>query len=184
MVLLQRITLLKRITLPNGTAAEPTVDLPVSPPAVPSSIPRALARRPMMFLAKRMPVRARGSGTRLPARANAAACASNTPMHFAVTGTKRRARRPRKSKRFQTEDGIALTTTGSARAQRPRFCGPLWLSRLFLERSPLSSSEEGSRTPPLGRTSGGVLVLRMTRRLACHRAPPSARRVHFLRSAR
>jgi hypothetical protein len=68
MVLLQCIALLKRITLLKGPPAESTVDLPVSPPAALSSTPRALARRPMTFLAKRMAVqaKARGSGTRLP----------------------------------------------------------------------------------------------------------------------
>ena len=100
-LLLQAMVLPQRITLLKGTTAEPTVDLPVSPPAVPSSIPRALARRPMTFPAKRMAVQAkvRGSGTRLQARVNAAACASNTPMHFAVTATTSRARlqRVRKS---------------------------------------------------------------------------------------
>jgi hypothetical protein len=106
MVLLQRIALLKRITLLKGTTAEPTVDLLLSPPAVLSSTPRALVRRPMTFLAKRMPVqaKARGNGTRLPVRLDAAACASNTPMHFAVTATTRRAR----LQRVQKSSGTVL----------------------------------------------------------------------------
>jgi hypothetical protein len=71
--------------------AEPTVDLPVSPPAVLSSTPRALVRRPMTFLGKQLP-KARGSGTRALARVNAALCASNTPISVAVTATRSRAR--------------------------------------------------------------------------------------------
>jgi len=93
-LLLQAMVLPQRIALLKGTTAEPTVDLPVNPPAVPSFIRRALARRPMTFPAKRMAVqaKARGSGTPLPARVNEAVCASNTPMHFAVTVIKSRVR--------------------------------------------------------------------------------------------
>jgi hypothetical protein len=89
--------------------AKPTVDLPVSPPAVLSSTPRALARRPMMFLAKRMPVQARapGSGTRVPARIDAAACASSTPISAAVTATKRRGRRRKSSGTVLKEKTVA-----------------------------------------------------------------------------
>ena len=46
--------------------------------------------------------RTRGNGTPLPARTDAAICASNTPMSFAVTATTSRARlqrRLRKSKK-------------------------------------------------------------------------------------
>jgi hypothetical protein len=45
----------------------------------------ARVRRPIAFLLSR------GSGTRLPARVNGAICASNTPIHFAVTVSKSRA---------------------------------------------------------------------------------------------
>jgi hypothetical protein len=142
MVLLQRITLLKRITLPKGTPAEPTVDPLVSPPAVVSSTPRALARHPMMFLAKRMAVqtKARGSGTPLPGRVNEAACASNTPMHFAVTATTSRARLQR---RLRKSSGTALTRGGFRAALRdPAPCVPravlVWpMTRRALERGAL-----------------------------------------------
>jgi hypothetical protein len=144
MVLLQRIALLKRITLLKGPPAEPTVDLPVSPPAVLSSTPRALARRPMTFLAKRMAVqaKARGSGTRLPARVNAAACASNTLMHFAVTATTSRARLQR---RVRKSSGTVSKKRQWHRANES------WISR-------------GLRDPAPLRSLGGVLVWRMTRR--------------------
>jgi hypothetical protein len=95
MVLLQPTALLKHITSLKGPPAEPLVPLPVSPPAVSSSTPRALVRRPMTFLGKQRP-KARGSGTRVPARVNVALCASNTPMRVAVTATKSRARLPRR----------------------------------------------------------------------------------------
>jgi hypothetical protein len=93
MVLLQPMALLKHITRLKGPPDEPLVDLPGSPPApaVVSSTPRALARRPMTFLVKQLG-RARGSGTRVPARVNAALCASSTPMQVVVTATKSRAR--------------------------------------------------------------------------------------------
>jgi hypothetical protein len=92
----RRITLLKRIGLLKGTAAEPTVALPVPLDRMAriSSTPLALVRRPMTFLVKCMPRNrvARGSGMLAPARISAAACASRTPMSIAATATKRRAR--------------------------------------------------------------------------------------------
>jgi hypothetical protein len=129
MVLLQRIALLKRITLLKGPPAESTVDLPVSPPAALSSTPRALARRPMMFLAKRMAVqaKARGSGTRLPARVNEAACASNTPMHFAVTATTSRARLQRRVRK----------SSGTVSKKRQWHCAnESWISRGLRDPAP------------------------------------------------
>jgi hypothetical protein len=50
MVLLQPLGLIRPSL--KGPPAEPVVNLPLSPPAVSSSTPRALARRPMMFLGK------------------------------------------------------------------------------------------------------------------------------------
>jgi hypothetical protein len=86
----------EHITLLKGTPAEPLVDLPVSPPAVVvSSTPPALVRRPMTFLGKQL-AKARGSGTRVPARVNAAVCASPTPTSIAGTAIKRHARLPRR----------------------------------------------------------------------------------------
>ena len=65
-------------------------------------------------LRKRMAVqtKARGSGTPLPGRVNEAACASNTPMHFAVTATTSRARlqrRVRKSSGTVLEEKIVAS---------------------------------------------------------------------------
>src|SRR5262245_57135802 len=96
MVLLQPMAVLKHHL--KGPPAEPPVDLPVSPPApaVVSSTLRALVRRPMTFLAKRLP-KPRLSGTRLPARVNAAPCVSNILTPCAVTATKSRARLQRRS---------------------------------------------------------------------------------------
>jgi hypothetical protein len=96
MVLLQPMPLLKHITLRKGPPAELTVDLPLSPPEAVLPTPPALVRRPMMFLAKRMP-KARGSGTRLPARVNAATCASSTLTPCEAMATKSRARLQRRS---------------------------------------------------------------------------------------
>ena len=93
MVRLRPMALLKDMTSLKGPPAELTVDPPVSPPApaVVSSTPRARVRRPMTFLGKQLP-KARGSGTRVPARVDAALCASSTPMRVAVTAIKSRAR--------------------------------------------------------------------------------------------
>jgi hypothetical protein len=97
MVLLQPMVLIKGITSLKGPPAEPLAELPLSLPApvVVSSTRLALVRRPMTSLGKQL-ARARGSGTRVPARVDAALCASNTPMQVAVTATKRRARLPRR----------------------------------------------------------------------------------------
>jgi hypothetical protein len=98
MVLPQPMALLKHIANLRGPPAELPVGPPavLSPPVVLSSTPRGLVRRPTMFLARRMP-RARGSGTRLPARLDVAICASNTLMPRAVTATTSRARLQKRS---------------------------------------------------------------------------------------
>ena len=99
----QPMALLKRMPLLENMPVAPTVALPVPRDrlAVISSTPRALVRRPMTFLVKSMPVKAlaRGSGTPLPARTDAATCASRIPIPCAVMDTKRRARPPKNERR-------------------------------------------------------------------------------------
>jgi hypothetical protein len=71
------------------------LQLPVGPPT-----PLAPVRHPIQSLAKHTH-RGRGNGTRLPARVNAAICASNTPIHFAVTVSKSRAHLQRSEVHYQ-----------------------------------------------------------------------------------
>ena len=92
----------------------PTVALPVphDRPAVISSTPRALVRRPMTFLVKSMPVKAlaRGNGTPLPARISGAICALPTPTPCVATDSRGSAR---------SEDFVHSCMNGLRRSQDP-----------------------------------------------------------------
>ena len=126
-VRLQGIILRKAITLLQGTPAEPTGDLPVKPTTLRPPTRRALVRRPIAFLLKHTPVKARPrmNGTLLRARRNEAACASPTSTPGAVTVSKGRAHNHRANVRRSIRSRCRLQEEGRQDAQGERSFIPL-----------------------------------------------------------